>query len=180
MKIAIIGKMCSGKSFLSNYLVKEKNFTRIGFGDFVKKYAVEIFGMKTKDRKLLQELGQKLRQIDEYVWVKLLEKKLDCLEKNGYTNFVIDDVRFIQEVESLRKKGFIFIKLDIDRDLQKERIIKTYPNSYASHIQRINDISETQLESFNYDIYYRVNQYTQNKLIEFIKKELILNKLLSN
>ena len=83
MKIAIIGKMCSGKSFLSNYLVQEKNFTRIGFGDFVKKYAAEIFGMETKDRKLLQDLGQKLRQIDRYVWVKLLEKKLDCLEKNG-------------------------------------------------------------------------------------------------
>lgn len=76
MKLAITGVMCSGKSTLSAYLVKNHNFYRIGFGDFVKKYAREIFDMKIKDRKLLQLLGEKLKEIDNLVWIKLVEKKI--------------------------------------------------------------------------------------------------------
>ena len=53
MKIAISGVMCSGKTTISNYLIEKYNYKKFSFADDIKKYAVEIFDMKNKDRKLL-------------------------------------------------------------------------------------------------------------------------------
>ena len=172
MKVAITGKMCSGKSTLSNYLVKNKNFTRLGYGDFVKKYAKEIFDMKVKDRKLLQDLGQKLKEIDPNVWVKLLEKKLDSLEKKGIDKIVVDDVRFPQEIKSLRQKGFIILKLNINEELQKKRIIRTYPDNYKLHLMRLNDISENLNSDFITDYEFNINKNNENRIFKLITDKL--------
>ncbi len=172
MKLAITGKMCSGKSTISRHLVKNKNFIRIGYGDFVKKYAKEIFDMKIKDRKLLQDLGQKLKEIDPNVWVKLLEKKLDSLEKKGIDKIVVDDVRFPQEMKSLRQKGFTILKLNINDALQKKRIIKTYPETYKLHLAGLNHISETLNSDFitNYEI--NIDKDNENKIFEIVNNKL--------
>jgi dephospho-CoA kinase len=172
MKLAITGKMCSGKSTLSNYLVKTKNFIRLGYGDYVKYYASEIFGMERKDRKLLQDLGQKLKEIDPNVWVKLLEKNLDNLEKNGVNNVVIDDVRFPQEIQSLRARGFTILKLTINSELQKRRIIDTYPDDYVNHLSRINDISETFNDNFTADLIYDINENNEEAIFKFIDNKI--------
>tara|TARA_B100001093_G_scaffold517323_1_gene598560 strand:- start:1505 stop:2029 length:525 start_codon:yes stop_codon:yes gene_type:complete len=172
MKLAITGKMCSGKSTISNYLIKNKNFTRLGYGDFVKKYAKEIFDMKIKDRKLLQDLGQKLKEIDPNVWVKLLEKKLDSLEKKGIDKIVVDDVRFPQEIKSLRQKGFIILKLNINEELQKKRIIRTYPDNYKLHLMRLNDISETLNSDFITDYEFNINKNNENRIFKLITDKL--------
>ena len=67
MKIAITGKMCSGKTTLSNYLCQiEPRFQVFSFGKKVKQVASDLFGMDPliKDRSLLTSLGQKMREID--------------------------------------------------------------------------------------------------------------------
>ena len=52
MKIAITGKICSGKSTLANKLKNILKLEKYSFADNVKKYAKEIFEMEYKDRKL--------------------------------------------------------------------------------------------------------------------------------
>lgn len=47
--IGIMGKIGSGKSTLSNYLVTEKNFNEFSFADPLKKGLIEFFGMDEKD-----------------------------------------------------------------------------------------------------------------------------------
>ena len=65
MKIAIHGKMCSGKTTTSNliidYLKNNKNIIlkKIAFADKVYEIAYDLFSMKDKDRKLLQAIGTK-------------------------------------------------------------------------------------------------------------------------
>ena len=56
MKIAITGKMCSGKTTLSNYLCQlEPRFQIFSFGKKVKEVASDLFNMDPliKDRSLL-------------------------------------------------------------------------------------------------------------------------------
>jgi hypothetical protein len=90
----------------------------------LKKFAVDIFDMKGKDRKLLQDFGTKMKEIDKCIWIKSLDKKI----KDISDNIVIDDLRFKDEENYLRSIGFKILKLDIDNDLQNNRLKTTYNN----------------------------------------------------
>ena len=124
MKIGIIGKICSGKTELANRLIKYYNNIEIkkrSFSDGVYKIARELFNMKVKDRKLLQNIGTKMREIDNNVWIN---------NTNVEGNVIIDDIRYNNELEFLIRNNFIIIYIKIDKEKQKDRIIKTYPDTY--------------------------------------------------
>ena len=54
IKIAICGKMCSGKSTLSEYINTTYGpFEKHAFGDKVKNITIDLFQIEKKDRKLL-------------------------------------------------------------------------------------------------------------------------------
>ena len=69
MKIGLIGKMCSGKTHVSNILSRHCALKKFAFADKVKDIAKDLFNMKQKNRKLLQEIGQSMRDIDPNVWI---------------------------------------------------------------------------------------------------------------
>ena len=54
--------------------------------------------MKYKDRALLQDFANKCRDIRLTVWVDLVEK---AIIENKYSNIVIDDLRYPNELEML-------------------------------------------------------------------------------
>lgn len=164
MKIAIIGKICSGKSYLANYLKDKHNFEILSFGEPVKKYAKEIFNLKFKNREIIQKFAQSVKEIDNDVWVKYLINNLD---KHKHKHIVIDDLRFKNEQFALKKRGFIFIKLEIIEDFQIERIKKTYPDHYNVHINRLNDVSENN-NILEYDYEFKITKESEGQLIKFI------------
>ena len=60
MKIAITGKMCSGKSTIADVLMeKDDRYQIYSFGQKVKDVAKDLFDMKEKDRTLLTSIGTK-------------------------------------------------------------------------------------------------------------------------
>jgi hypothetical protein len=67
-----------------------------------------------KDPNLLQLLGTMLR--DHYsqdLWIERLEKKIDRITKNNpHENIVITDVRFPNELEFVRRNGFVAVGID--------------------------------------------------------------------
>lgn len=66
--IGLLGKMGSGKTTLANEFIKQDNrFYKLAFADKVKELAIDLFKMKEKDRTLLQQIGQKLREIKDSV-----------------------------------------------------------------------------------------------------------------
>jgi dephospho-CoA kinase len=76
LKIAFMGKMCSGKSTLCNYLQElQPKFVVLSFAGKIKEIAYDLFDMKFKDRKLLQQIGSKMRDIDTDVFSKYLIKQ---------------------------------------------------------------------------------------------------------
>ena len=97
MKIAIYGPMCSGKTTVANILQEtDKRYSIYSFGQKIKDIAKELFQMEGKDRSLLLNIADKMREIDEDVWAKYIIRQTD---KNDYC--IIDDLRFQNELKYL-------------------------------------------------------------------------------
>src|SRR5690625_1222040 len=93
-RIALAGKMRAGKSTISNYLTEIHGYKRLAFGDALKHYAHEIFGESDiKRRRLYQKFGQKIREIDQDIWIKHVEKRMNEWESVTDYGIVIDDLR---------------------------------------------------------------------------------------
>ena len=138
MKIAITGKMCSGKSSLANILLEsDSRFKIYSFGQKVKDVAKDLFDMQEKDRSLLTSIGTKMREINADVWINYVLK-----QTKDQTHCIVDDLRYQNEYEALVNSGFKIIQLKVDPIIQKERIKIVYPNNYEDHLKNINHISE--------------------------------------
>ena len=139
MKIAICGKMCSGKTTLANDIRRmDGRYTIYSFGAKVKDVAHDLFSMDegAKDRSLLTGIGTKMREIDPDVWVKYVLKNVN-------TEFcLIDDLRYQNEYEALAKNGWTILQLHVPRDVQEERIRKKYPDTCEDHLANLSHESE--------------------------------------
>jgi adenylate kinase family enzyme len=169
MKISICGKMCSGKTTLAKYIYSLKENTKIiSFADKLKEIARDLFNMEDKDRNLLILLGKKMREIDPNVWINATIKK-----SKQFENLIIDDIKYFNELKTLRDNGFKIIKLNISDDLQLKRLKNTYPETWKSHFKYIRDKSESQMDLLDnkyFDIEINVdNDNIFEKINLFIK-----------
>ena len=140
MKLAVTGKMCSGKTTLCNSLLEiEPRFQIFSFGKKVKEVATDLFGMDPliKDRTLLTSLGQKMREIDSEVWLDYVINQ--CQDKEFC---LVDDLRYQNEYEALVKNGFKIIQLNLSDELQEKRIREVYPDNYEDHLINRTHLSE--------------------------------------
>jgi dephospho-CoA kinase len=149
MKIAICGKMASGKTTVADHLSLE-GFQCVSLAGEVKRVGRELFGMKIgeKNRPLLQQIGMKMREIRESVW-------LDCLirEAEEHELVVCDDVRFVNEAHTLKEHGWTLVKLVISDDLQKQRLQNTYPHDWETHWNNRTDASETEVDTIPLELF---------------------------
>ena len=176
MKIAISGPMCSGKTTIANMLKNQLIDADIySFGKKVKDVAYDLFNMDkdVKDRTLLINIADKMREIDEDIWAKYIINKIS--DKN---NCIIDDLRFQNELNILENDNdWIYIVLNIDNKVRLDRLKKLYPNNYSDHIKNMNHLSEQcnlnfynknkvlylnsddSLDNIKYNIKYFINQF---------------------
>ena len=139
-KIAVTGKMCSGKTTLCNYLCQiEPRFQIFSFGKKVKQVATDLFQMDplVKDRSLLTNLATKMREIDPDVWVNYVIRQCKDVDY-----CLVDDLRYQNEYEALIKNGFQIIQLQVSDELQEQRIRDIYPDNYEDHLKNRNHLSE--------------------------------------
>lgn len=98
VRIALSGKMASGKSLVAQYLVDRYGFKELAFAARLKVIATELFGpdialKNARGRFILQQLADRMRGIDQAVWVRVI---LHAIPATG--NVVISDVRFPKRV----------------------------------------------------------------------------------
>ena len=147
MKIAITGKICSGKSTLANKLKNILKLEKYSFANNVKKYAKEIFEMEYKDRKLIQDFAEKMKEIDNNIWIKQLDKEI-----KDKVHIIIDDLRFENEYKYLKANKYYIIKLVIDKNQQIKRIEDLYKDKAPEHLERLEHISECNIDKLNADL----------------------------
>ena len=128
IRIAISGKMGSGKSSLADALCNEyKNIPSdqaryYSFAAKLKGLARDLFGMVEKDRQLLQALGTKMREIRDTVWVDYV---LSVIRYEDPYLAVIDDLRYKNEYQMLRDAGWFLVRIEVDDEIRRQRIEKS-------------------------------------------------------
>ena len=94
VKIAITGRLRSGKDTVADILQEETHFTVYRFADGITDIIQQYFPddwKLGKPREHYQVIGQSLRQLDENVWVKALHRKRQYAHL--YCNELITDLR---------------------------------------------------------------------------------------
>lgn len=93
---------------------------------------LNISGRATTIRQLLIDIGMMYRNIDKDFWLKRLTKRASvCANENQFA--LIDDMRFPNEYDTLKKMGAVLIRIE------------------RPGIQLINDESETSLDNHQFD-----------------------------
>ena len=144
IRVALSGKMRSGKDTVANWLIGSHGFTRYAFADKLKDVAEDLFGMVKGEKKgdrnraLLQALGWRMCQIDQEVWVRHVLGKIP-----QDRSVVITDLRFPVEYQMLMGRGFYAVRIDIDPGEQWRRIMLSTPDMSR---ELLDDMSETALD----------------------------------
>lgn len=131
MKIALFGKIRSGKDTVGKILIKEHGFKRFAFGDgigrIIEEYFPEAFA-DGKPRKYYQFIGQQLRVLNPDVWVNYLLSEVNQAETYNWDvhgnglNIVVTDGRQLNEAERLKKEGYLIIKVICPEDIRIKRM----------------------------------------------------------
>jgi hypothetical protein len=76
-------------------------------------------GVPLTYRKLLQDLGTEVgRGYKEDIWIDALNYKMEKAEQKGYLLFIVTDVRFRNEFDSIKQSGYTMVRIKRDAQLQ--------------------------------------------------------------
>lgn len=148
IKIALAGKMRSGKDAIGEYAVNKYGFVRYAFGDQVREVCSYLFPEQMKDKKprqILQRTGQFCRSIDEDIWVNRCFNEMSC---DNFDRIIITDLRQPNEYQRCKKEGFTIIKIEADDNIRLERMNRL---GDIFTIEDLNHETEQYIDTFEYD-----------------------------
>lgn len=184
MIIGITGKMGSGKSTISEY-IKSIGFEEYSFstplkqiGEILDFSSTQLYGSQEQkleihphwnisSREFLQKVGTDLfrdmlpivipnMKIRDSIWIELFRIKYN----RKRTNYVISDVRFLDEAKAIRDMGGIIFKT-----IRKNEVISK-DGSENKHI------SENELESIEYNLEIDNENNSKEEAFNIVKKYL--------
>ncbi len=141
MRLLLIGKAGAGKDTVADYLVEKYGFQRYAFADKLKEIVKDLWPDAFKDgkpRKLLQDVGTKMREIDKDVWVNYVMRQIGNKDR-----VVISDCRLMNEYEMAVGRGFIPVLVQCDEKVRLERLQKR--DGYILSREEASHESETEL-----------------------------------
>ncbi|MBI2632060.1 AAA family ATPase [Candidatus Pacearchaeota archaeon] len=134
MIIGVVGPIASGKSMLSDALVK-RGFIKLSFSAEVREEAAKKNILIR--RKELQDLGNEMRLKEgKDYWAKRIIAKM----REG-ENYVVEGIRNLSEVESLRKlNNFILVAVDAPIEKRYQWIMIRGKDSDPSSLEDVKKI----------------------------------------
>ena len=174
--ILISGKAGHGKTTFANLLEKElvaneRSVLRIAFADYLKYICTKYYGWdgvkNESGRKILQHIGTDVvRARDSNFWADIVARLINALDEE-YDYYIIDDVRFPNEIESFPFESSLHIRLERYVN-EKERYINPLMTE-----EELTHISEVALDDYAPDIFIvnfndnlKLLQESANKLAE--------------
>lgn len=177
LKIALTGKMRSGKDEVARRLMYEHGFEfPIGFGDMLKFYADKVYchtvNTEAKQRRMYQVFGQACREYDPDVWIRHVEFSVNkALDKRSTRGIVISDLRQPNEYDWCKRNGFVIVRVTAPDEIRLERA------KQAGDIFEADDLAhetESYVDSFEVD-YEIVNDGSLDEL--YAKVDELVAKL---
>ena len=129
-RIALGGKMGTGKSSIRDFLVKCFQFKGYSFAEKLKEIAQDLFNMEVKNRSLLQMLGSRVREMEMDAWANYVLKQINA---EVPLRAVIDDMRYLNEADLLKDNGFTLIKLYTPATIRAKRGVAGFSAETAKH-----------------------------------------------
>lgn len=166
MRIALSGRMGSGKTYFAERLLEEYGGVRMSFAspikDLYNRYSAKrmLGDDPLEKRHFCQAVGEGVRELDEDFWSNYL---VFNLPSEG--SVWVDDVRYPNEVRALEAEGFKVIRIVSPDDI---RLSKLPPGTRA--VDTVSG-SETALDhhKFTYVFYNYYDDATVDKFLQFVK-----------
>ena len=169
MRIFLIaGKAGCGKNEVAN-IIKEtlSNTVITSFSKYIKLFTLELTEWDgrdiTKPREYLQNMGDKLRAIDEDFLTKRILEDLEVYKREGILNVIISDVRLVHELE-------YFKNLD-NYDVVTIRVNCSNSVRDLTDSERLHH-TETALDTyqkFDYVVYNDMNKTLEKEIKELLE-----------
>jgi hypothetical protein len=139
VSILLVGHFASGKTTVASALGEAgyqlqsfsggiKDILNTAYGPISKgkAYSVHDIHQGTSDlsgRELMQKFGQSIKMIDEYFWLRVVERKMKHAEflSGKFEKWVIDDGRFDFEVKWAREKGWLIVGVNTAEPIRMQR-----------------------------------------------------------
>ncbi len=155
--IYLCGKAGVGKTFACNYVISKYGMVNARVSAPMYDLAYRYFGMKEKDRKLLQVLGTDVarREISNDIWIKRLVEDLYIVEKTreimnmSKINFIVDDCRFLNEHQAFKYTDWKGIYLHASDEIRIKRLIG---RDGDAKIELLNHETESSVDTFKDDL----------------------------
>jgi len=121
MRVAFVGKKAAGKTFAARYLATKYNFKHLSLKDPLYDILRKLYYYgEWKRISWEQEIKfyDALYKLDLNIWIGYLERRL----RTTTMDVVVDDPRYINEVQALKELGFILIRIDAPEGERRGRI----------------------------------------------------------
>jgi dephospho-CoA kinase len=116
--------MGSGKDSVAEYLFQKHNFSIFSFAKRLKEIAKDLFPEHFADggkpRKLLQDLGFKMREIEKDCWTNYVMRQVE----SWHGNIVITDCRYLNEIQIAQEHDFIPVRVECSDENRYARMLK--------------------------------------------------------
>lgn len=186
--IGLCGKMGTGKDYIANkfigsYLTSTgSKWMKVSFADQLKINTMtrfnlnyeEIFEKKTaKTRKLLQKEGTDMGRnvYGQDIWIRYLENWLKLYTARGFSDFIITDVRFKNEIDFIRTKRGIVLKIESEYG-NTQRLTEESKDNEQLYNMISNHTSETEIDKLDNHLFDEVIQNDNFKDDTKIKLQL--------
>lgn len=123
---------------------------------------------KKKQRRVLQVVGQRFRDIEPNFWIDLLK---DNIELAGNPPHIITDVRYRNEFDTFKSEGSVFVFAP-----RKVRIHRLMARDGHVNFKDLEHVSEKEVATFCNECDYAVNNSTDNLNSLRRKAEVIIRK----
>jgi dephospho-CoA kinase len=174
-KIAVVGRIRSGKNTFSDYITEHYGHKQFAFGEgikeVIKRYFPEAIASK-KPRKHYQVIGQSFRELNPEIWIEILQEKLeDHYEYHGEYPVLVNDLRQINEYQALKLAGFTVVKVEASEEIRIKRIMDS---GDIFSPEQLKHSTELQAEACPYDYLVTNNDYLETlyEQADYIMQEL--------
>lgn len=121
IRIALVGKSKTGRSACATYLEKKHKFKRMGLEDGVREVVKKLYGIQAHKRipwERRAKIYDALYKVDSDIWINYLARRLSTTTLNT----VVDDVRYLNEVDVLKELGFTLVRITAPENVRVTRI----------------------------------------------------------